>query len=438
MKLNKRKKQFLKQLGAFVCLLFVVVGFACDDSYSADISASTLYQANVDRYLYEGDADAILNNIPILRYEHYALFYGSSSGKFYLFNFSDEAFNIVSKLTMYNKTDECIDYFFYSYCTWTSMDGINWVGGNVSSSSTAYHLDVLDKLGSPYIDGICYQYVASDVPICVDGECIAINSVNDVYNQQLGYLQDIKFNFLYLEDDEWALVEDTAFYQFTFSNITTTNFDITQGDWLVRHYRQLEIRDLDDDSVIESYDKVFCGEYVANDLKFMFPYKGTNEAVHEACGFDGLNWWELEFLHYYMFYSDYLQLVRVGENGLEYGGFVKVWKTSNNISYSETLDIDGNVVTDGYVDKPISGSHGSGSSYEEAEHDAVKNEENRLQHEADMSDLENALSGFTSTLSVIPDVIGSVFGFLPPWCLNTCAVGFGLLIVLIIYKLARG
>lgn len=46
--------------------------------------------------------------------------------------------------------------------------------------------------------------------------------------------------------------------------------------------------------------------------------------------------------------------------------------------------------------------------------------------------------GLLDMISVVPLMIGAVFGFLPSWCLAIVGIAFSLLIALVVYKLARG
>lgn len=464
----KKRKQIIRSVGAVLCALVVVFTSFGSEFYLAN-DVSTVYNYNIGAintyaktctcsdtsavesllslewdketypyYVISHDVNACRNGNtcwyiyiykqpPTVRLKTFSI---SGWGKYLLYVYDSSGLKAWCKpngeaLSSFSSVGSVEGAFIMA----SNIDGTSMDGDYSCSQPNSYHEVVASN---------CDIYVGSSDTLFFKGGEDNYNPQK--YNVDLGYLQDIKSQFLYLENDAWDLVEDTAVNKYTFSSITTTGLDITQGDWDVRLYGQLVIRDLDNEAEITVYDKVYLGEYSASDLKIMIPYKETNEQINNASGFDGLSWWESEFLHYYTFYNTYLQLVRTNSDGtVEYGGFLKIWKASNNVTYTDTLDENGNVYDEGYVNKPIeNGSHGSGSTYEEAEKDAVKNEEEREQHNADMGDLENALSGFTSTLGVIPNVIASVFSFLPPWCLNICAVGFGLLIVLIIWKTARG
>lgn len=460
MKKNKNRKQFFKCIGTLVCALVVAVSFMCSVPYYANdvvshvdiqdfLSACGLPQLNdyrvSSKYLIwdivnDVGEDRDNDNGTIKIFEilsgDIVGYVGASYGENTIHYRFTESSVIRYHTLRYGPANDSVEWVTSSEYNCSADSTVYVVGGDVANVKLYYtDFDIYTDSSKTDIAYAFNTFQVFDIGV-VDSKPI----VFDKYNSSLGYLQDIKGQFLYLENDAWDLVEDTAVNKYTFSNITTTGLDITDGDWDIRLYGQLVIRDLDNEAEITVYDKVYLGEYSASDLKIMIPYKETNEQINNASGFDGLSWWESEFLHYYTFYNTYLQLVRTNPDGtVEYGGFLKIWKASNNVTYTDTLDENGNVYDGGYVNKPIeNGSHGSGSTYEEAEKDAVKNEEEREQHNADMSDLENALSGFTSTLGVIPNVISSVFSFLPPWCLNTCAVGFGLLIVLIIWKTARG
>lgn len=107
------------------------------------------------------------------------------------------------------------------------------------------------------------------------------------------------------------------------------------------------------------------------------------------------------------------------------------------------IDLDsGNVEIDSFYDKSqVIGSVSSGITWDEAYLDSMHKTPSSGSGGLDLTDDNNILDNTKSLLlqiSGFPEIIRSLFIFMPSWVLTLYSVGFSLLIVLVIYKLARG
>lgn len=253
----------------------------------------------------------------------------------------------------------------------------------------------------------------------------------EVYNSSLGYLQNVQKKDLTLDDEMYNPDYDSWQVMYTFDKSTTTGLDITTGGYSVRHYTGYEVRD-SDSNIVRSYDIVLSGEYDASSCKISYPLYSTRQDAMDACGFEPLSWWEDSVLGYEHYIYDYLQIVRTNEDGsVEYGGYVKISEAGE---VSTTLSDDFTVDTGGYVDKDVPESSGSGSNYEDAEHDADMNAANSS---TSSGDAINELNNLMSLVSMVPVAFARMFSFLPDWCLDSYGifVMFGLSIL--VWRVAR-
>lgn len=437
---SKKKIGLVKRIAAGVCAVMLVVSSmgVCSFYYGATDYLALFF----DNREMAVDSEFTIYDIPLtdkmLEYKYLALFC-SGDYQYYYAICSNEPFELVfdvDRLAFYGSAYDTegsvpvISYYRTADSEWKT-----------SNFSTWNLLEITEVNDEPIVKNGRCNYIFSNFPLyCGDYLFFDNGSVGSdgagSYNSSLGYLQDIKRQFIYLEDDAFDLVEDTAACKFTFANTTTSGLDITDGNWSIRHYMQIEVKNAKKEyETVEVYDKVYLNEYPAADGKIIYQQKDTVQRLHEESGFDGLSWWQSNFLGYITYYNDYFQLVRTNEDGsVEYGGYVKVWQDEYNINHSTTLGEDESQDNSGYNDNIVSGSHGSGGTYEEAEKDA---DENAANSSTSSGEAVNELNDMMSSVSAVPDAFARMFSFLPDWCLGSIAVTLVFCLALVVWKTAR-
>ena len=440
-------KKFLHRAVSVFCAVVVAVSCLGSVPYYADEDAPEGDVYFVGQNLYVKDFDYSSINLPsvINSYNYYMLAVNNDS--YYLF-LNNEPFSCVVRSAHSDGMGDFYYLCFPSASTYYLLlsDG-SWkqVYSGISYFSCRYFLgNGSDASYNGFMHTTGGMLLECNSPIYSSSGTLLVNAYapsvgigGDIFSSSLGYLQDINRQFLYLEDDSFSLVEDTAACRFTFANTTTTGLDITNGNWSIRHYMEIEVKNAKKEyETVEIYDKVYLNEYPASDCKILYKQKDTIERLHEESGFDGLSWWDSNFLGYITYYNDYFQLVRTNEDGsVEYGGYVKVWQDEYNINHSSTLGEDGNQDDSGYNDNIVPGSHGSGDTYEEAEHDADENAANSSNSSGETLD---ELNNILSTISAVPEAFARMFSFLPDWCLTSIGISIVVGFAIVIWKAGRG
>ena len=141
--------------------------------------------------------------------------------------------------------------------------------------------------------------------------------------------------------------------------------------------------------------------------------------------------------------------LRIVSQDNKYGAWVKLYNSSTKKGNydSDSVDDDGNKVSDsdGGYDKTKSTSEitGTGDTPEDAKDNVQKSEEK--QGNKDIQDASGGsnstfdkLEEFTKGIGDVPKMIADIFSFLPSWCLEVVAIGFALLMILIVVKFIRG
>lgn len=141
--------------------------------------------------------------------------------------------------------------------------------------------------------------------------------------------------------------------------------------------------------------------------------------------------------------------LRIVSQDNKYGAWVKLYNSSKNKGKytSDSVDDNDNFVSDsdgGYdKSKDTSEITGWGDTPQDAKDNVQKAEEKQ-----DNKDIQDASGGSNSTfdkleefikgIGNVPKMIADIFSFLPSWCLDVVAIGFALLIVLLVVKFIRG
>lgn len=142
-------------------------------------------------------------------------------------------------------------------------------------------------------------------------------------------------------------------------------------------------------------------------------------------------------------YTLYFRVVCQSDKGKWYSGGWRACDCNADILNGQTdtsenghFDDDDNWVPDS------DDGHNKIDSGSESVHDSgdAKDDFNNTSNKSDLSvdNAKNTIKDMLEMVGFIPTMIGTLFSFLPSWCLNMLAVFFVSLCVLIVYKLIRG
>lgn len=243
-----------------------------------------------------------------------------------------------------------------------------------------------------------------------------------------------------------------------YSSSTTSGIDLSKGGYRVQLYGSYAWQDKSGN--IKSEDKghkTFIKDWDAQDnikgldrSKYKWiDWKSANDKVeadktdkaHKPNAFEKMT-------TYANYQYEPIWYLRIVSQDNKYGAWVKLYNSTNKGKYrSESVDDDDNAVPDsgGGYNKPKDTSEitGTGDTPEDAKNNVPKAEEKQ-----DNDDLNDSANGNNSTfdkleqfikgIGDVPSMIADIFSFLPSWCLEVVAIGFALLIVLIVVKFIRG
>lgn len=243
-----------------------------------------------------------------------------------------------------------------------------------------------------------------------------------------------------------------------YSSSTTSGIDLSKGGYRVQLYGSYAWQDKSGN--IKSEDKghkTFIKDWDAQDnikgldrSKYKWiDWKSANDKVeadktdkaHKPNAFEKMT-------TYANYQYEPIWYLRIVSQDNKYGAWVKLYNSTNKGKYrSESVDDDDNAVPDsgGGYNKPKDTSEitGTGDTPEDAKNNVPKAEEKQ-----DNDDLNDSANGNNSTfdkleqfikgIGDVPKMVADIFSFLPSWCLEVVAIGFALLIVLIVVKFIRG
>ena len=244
-----------------------------------------------------------------------------------------------------------------------------------------------------------------------------------------------------------------------YSSTSTTGIDLSKGGYKVQLYGSYAWQDKSGN--IKSEDKghkTFIKDWNAkNNIKGLnrssytwIDWKSANDKVeadksnnaHKPNAFEKMT-------TYANYQFEPIWYLRIVSQDNKYGAWVKLYNSSTKKGNydSDSVDDDGNKVSDsdGGYDKTKSTSEitGTGDTPEDAKDNVQKSEEKQ-----DNKDIQDASGGnnstfdkleeFTKGIGDVPKMIADIFSFLPSWCLEVVAIGFALLMILIVVKFIRG
>jgi hypothetical protein len=373
------------------------------------------------------------------------------------FSSSTFSFDIANSF-FYDQSSDIYD----SSQTWTSHVKSEY---DIYYQSGAYGSFTLDSFNCqvPYSESFDLDSTDSDngfllLQKIINGEDYGLgftfggfNSDSAEYSEDLGSLKDIQYKMLYLRDN--VLDSSDVYYKFDFNSHTTSGIDLTQDCYDVVYYWECYADGVSLFGKDISVDSLFSDKFLTKEKQDSvyslkeFAYEGDLYNIFESvidnkpavCRSFNV----VTKLHVAPIYYD-------GTNS-----YIGNWShiTFPNIANSETLpelvedEFDGNGLENDYeitTDNPdgssstINGTStiGVGSTIDEAEHNSNLGTSTDVSVGSD--DLWSNAQSMLEGIGNIPVIIAGIFSFLPSWCLGFIAVGFGLVVVLIVYKLVRG
>lgn len=244
-----------------------------------------------------------------------------------------------------------------------------------------------------------------------------------------------------------------------YSSSTTTGIDLSKGGYKVQLYGTYAWQDKSGN--IKSEDKghkTFVKDWNAeNNIKGLerskytwIDWKNANDIVEKDKTDNAHKPNVFEKMTTYANYQyEPIWYLRIVSQDNKYGAWVKLYNSSKNKGKytSDSVDDNDNFVSDsdgGYdKSKDTSEITGWGDTPEDAKDNVQKAEEKQ-----DNKDIQDASGGSNSTfdkleefikgIGNVPKMIADIFSFLPSWCLDVVAIGFALLIVLLVVKFIRG
>ena len=244
-----------------------------------------------------------------------------------------------------------------------------------------------------------------------------------------------------------------------YSSSTTTGIDLSKGGYKVQLYGTYAWQDKSGN--IKSEDKghkTFVKDWNAeNNIKGLerskytwIDWKNANDIVEKDKTDNAHKPNVFEKMTTYANYQyEPIWYLRIVSQDNKYGAWVKLYNSSKNKGKytSDSVDDNDNFVSDsdgGYdKSKDTSEITGWGDTPEDAKDNVQKAEEKQ-----DNKDIQDASGGSNSTfdkleefikgIGDVPKMIADIFSFLPSWCLDVVAIGFALLMILVVVKFIRG
>lgn len=463
---------FNRRVVAFVCLLVVAVSvlmplsavFADSSSGSAsrtfysfmgkqNFSASELYFTNVSYNQSDGGGMNLIlvcsSDVIVTQYD-----YGDNS---HLYN--------------YTFTFESGGSSYVGYCFTSTGNFADYKAGKAY-----YSVYENGSLALPNYDLTCdkgqdYKSKLEEIfPKIKSGEfkpnCNVSYKPTDKAYSEIGALDNVQMETYITNKKELINADENADLSkikqdkvIVYSSTSTTGIDLSKGGYKVQLYGSYAWQDKS--GHIKSEDKghkTFIKDWKAeNNIKGLnrsnytwIDWKSANDKVesdktdnaHKPNVFEKMT-------TYGNYQFEPIWYLRIVSKDNKYGAWVKLFNSSSKKGKytSETVDDNDKSVSDsdGGYSKPKDTSEitGIGDTPEDAKNNVQKTEEKQ-----DNKDIQDASGGnnstfdkleeFTKGIGDVPKIIADIFSFLPSWCLEVVAIGFALLMILVVVKFIRG
>lgn len=468
--------RFTRRVVVTLCLLVV--------SVSVLMNAHIVYaQSNVQNSLLSIKTDTsssgFCDNTLILSHNHdssapvYSFILESTNSIFPNDKYSHQVYcGYVSKNDFIGCDIDSSNFFGVSDSSVSQSDGVYFYNyglltfdeGNKFSGSSS---DIFMLYDSDYHD--CFASIANYVLTGEKSDGMIIGGSgyrpnNQAYSE-IGCLDNVQMETYVTNKKELIDADENADLSkinqdkvIVYSSSTTAGIDLSKGGYRVQLYGSYSWQDKKGN--IKSEDKghkTFIKDWDAQDnikgldrSKYRWiDWKSANDKV-EADKTDKAhkpNVFE-KMTTYANYQYEPIWYLRIVSQDNKYGAWVKLYNSTNKGKYrSESVDDDDNAVPDsgGGYNKPKDTSEitGTGDTPEDAKNNVPKAEEK--QDNDDLNDSANGnnstfdkLEQFTKGIGDVPKMIADIFSFLPSWCLEVVAIGFALLMILVVVKFIRG
>lgn len=468
--------RFTRRVVVTLCLLVV--------SVSVLMNAHIVYaQSNVQNSLLSIKTDTsssgFCDNTLILSHNHdssapvYSFILESTNSIFPNDKYSHQVYcGYVSKNDFIGCDIDSSNFFGVSGSSVSQSDGVYFYNyglltfdeGNKFSGSSS---DIFMLYDSDYHD--CFASIANYVLTGEKSDGMIIGGSGYLPNTQayseIGCLDNVQMETYVTNKKELIDADENADLSkinqdkvIVYSSSTTSGIDLSKGGYRVQLYGSYAWQDKKGN--IKSEDKghkTFIKDWDAQDnikgldrSKYRWiDWKSANYKV-EADKTDKAhkpNVFE-KMTTYANYQYEPIWYLRIVSQYNKYGAWVKLYNSTNKGKYrSESVDDDDNSVPDsgGGYKKPKDTSEitGTGDTPEDAKNNVPKAEEK--QDNDDLNDSANGnnstfdkLEQFTKGIGDVPKMIADIFSFLPSWCLDVVAIGFALLMILVVVKFIRG
>lgn len=368
------------------------------------------------------------------------------------------------------KTVDSVNYtiVYRSQSSWSYSEYINRTAQQFYTDSDYNIIDPNSFQSTANYDGSESEFASSLLDKYIAGEIganIGFQAKEKAYSE-IGCLDNVQMETYITNKKELDFADENADLAkinqdkvIVYSSTSTTGIDLSKGGYKVQLYGSYAWQDKSGN--IKSEDighKTFIKDWNAqNNIKGLnrsnytwIDWKSANDKVeadktnnaHKPNAFEKMT-------TYANYQYEPIWYLRIVSQDNKYGAWVKLYNSSTKKGNydSDSVDDDGNKVSDsdGGYDKTKSTSEitGTGDTPEDAKDNVQKSEEKQ-----DNKDIQDASGGSNSTfdkleefikgIGDVPKMIADIFSFLPSWCLEVVAIGFALLMILIVVKFIRG
>lgn len=468
--------RFTRRMVVFVCLLVVSVSVLMNAHI---VYAQSNTQNSVLSIKTDTSSSGFRDNTLILSHNHdssapvYSFILESTNSIFPNDKYSHQVYcGYVSKSDFTGCDIDSSNFFGVSGSSVSQSDGVYFYNyglltfdeGNKFSGSSS---DIFMLYDSDYLD--CFASIANYVLTGEKSDGMIIGGSGYRPNTQayseIGCLDNVQMETYVTNKKELIDADENADLSkinqdkvIVYSSSTTSGIDLSKGGYRVQLYGSYAWQDKKGN--IKSEDKghkTFIKDWDAQDnikgldrSKYRWiDWKSANYKV-EADKTDKAhkpNVFE-KMTTYANYQYEPIWYLRIVSQDNKYGAWVKLYNSTNKGKYrSESVDDDDNAVPDsgGGYKKPKDTSEitGTGDTPEDAKNNVPKAEEK--QDNDDLNDSANGnnstfdkLEQFTKGIGDVPKMIADIFSFLPSWCLEVVAIGFALLMILVVVKFIRG
>lgn len=462
-----KKKVIFKRMCALLSALVVCVSaFLGDVPFYAGVNLGLLTSDMFSAYDVSNKYTVNTSNFPdCAKGKPWIIFTDSYEDYFYLYVLDSPNLSI-----LYSSSTSKYNYYYFGIHNKSDYtNSVCYCASSLSStwkdmSSTPYNMNLatfienLEDVSKSEWRVDRNYFVASNCNLNIMGISVYGPSSNhndeniedDSKDDDIGYLKDISHSITYARGTLYNYNEDSRTDRWSFSNLTTTDLDLSQGGYTIRHYvRPVLVKGYEDDDVIEKLDKYYVGDYDASVGYVQYLDKDLVENL-ESQGYDGIGFVDAYLLGRFILQWHYFEIID-NETGAS-GGYIclkpKDVDEKNFGTEYEVIAVDDDDNVDESYEKDIA-YRGEGSyvksegetiedAFERAEVDVVEQEEHtNIVNLNGLDSFVNSLNALTDSTDDVTDAIGGFFDCLPSWVLVVFGLSVALSFLLFLIKILR-